>query len=464
MFNKKQKNESGAILILIIVFTGIFLLSISSLLGMVVYQKKLNDQHIAKVQAIHIAEAGINYYRWHLAHAEEDYTDNTGGPGPYIHTYEDPTTGLVGTFSLEITPPTIGSTIVNIKSVGWINKYPNIKKTLEVRYGKPSLAKYSYLTNSDIWLGDSESVSGTLHSNGGVRMDGTNDSLVTSAKETYICTTDHGCSNEEKPGVWGSGPNNDLWSYPVTEIDFNSITMDLANLKTEAQNDGHYYAPRNYGYHIIFQNNGTYNLYRITRLWWALYQIDDDDFSGCEWKAEEIRTQHYLGNYSLPNNGIIFIEDNVWVEGTLNGKVTLASAKFPDSASTNTSIIINNNIQYLARDGNHSLGLIAQKNIKVPRHAPNNLYIDGILLAQKGRVYRANYCWWWQRSIKNYIEVYGGIITNKIWTWSWVSGSNTVDGYRNTMSIYDSKLMFEPPPSFPTSSQYEFISWEEIPN
>lgn len=457
----KNNNQKGSMMILVVVFTGVFLVIITGLLGVVYYQQKLNNQHVAKVQALHIAEAGINYYRWHLAHDPDDFTDATSTPGPYIHQYNDPTTGLVGTFSLEIEPPQIGSTIVTIRSTGWINKFPLLKKTIEVKYGKPSLAHFSYLTNTDIWLGSTESVSGEMHANGGIRMDGTNDSLVTSAKTTYICTPDHGCSYEEKPGVWGNGPNSDLWSFPEPEIDFATITMDLSNLKTQAQADGDYYAAANYGYLVRFQNNGTYDLYTITRLYNALYQIDDDDFDGYEYKAEEIRNMTFLANHTIPNNGIIFIEDDVWVEGTVNGKVTLVSAAFPDAPSTNTSIFINNNVRYVARDGNHALGLIAQKNIQVPRHAPTSLYIDAVMLAQKGRVYRAVY---WNRLIKNYIEVYGGIITNKIWTWTWVSGSTTIDGYNQTKSIYDTKLTFSPPPYFPTSGNYTFITWEELPN
>jgi len=453
-------NKKGGVLILIVVFTGIFLVVITGLMGVVFYQKKLNDQYIAKIQALHIAEAGINYYRWHLAHAPNDFTNNTGQPGPYLFDYSDPTSNSVGKYSLEIDPPPVGSTVVTIRSTGWTNNYPLLKRTIEVKYGKPSLARYSFLTNSDIWLGSNESVSGEMHSNGGIRMDGENDSLVTSAKETYICTTSHGCSDEEKPGIWGNGPNNDLWDFPIPEIDFNTLTLDLANMKTAAQNNGHYYQPRNYGYLVSFRDNSTYDIYRVTQLYPAILQINDN-FTDYEYKSERIDSTSFVGNYPLPSNGLIFIEDNVWVQGTINGKVTLVSARFPDSPLTNTSIFINNNLRYLARDGNHSLGLIAQKNVQVPRHAPTNLSIDAILLAQKGRVYRGLY---YSRSIKNYIEVYGGIITNKIWTWTWVSGINVIDGYTNTKSIFDSKLIFSPPPYFPTSGDYSFITWEELPN
>ncbi len=455
---------SGAMLILVIVFTGIFVLILSAMIGLVLLQQKLSNQEVAEIQALHIAEAGINYYRWHLAHDPDDYTDGTGQAGPYEHSYSDPTTGEIGTFSLEIDPPPEGSTVVTIRSTGWVNKYPNIKKKIEAKYGKPSLARFSFLTNTDVWFGSNEHVAGEMHSNGGVRMDGTNDSLVTSAKETYTCTYSHGCSQsgETKPGVWGSGPNSDLWKYPVPEVDFNSITLDLATLKQQAQSNGHYYSHQNYGYHIIFKNDGTYDIYLVTQLYPSLYQVDDSDFLHCLYRQERIQNEALIGNYSAPSNGVIFVEDNVWVEGTVKGRFTLAAARFPDNPATNASIFINNNINYSARDGTNALGLIAQKNVVVPRHAPSTLTIDAVMLAQKGRVYRPYYCSGGS-VIDNSIEIYGGIITNKIWTWTWVSGSTVIDGYINTTNIYDNYIKFSPPPHFPTDNEYQLISWEELP-
>lgn len=457
-----KKTPHGVILILVVVFTGIFILILSGVLGLIIYQKRLTEIKVAKMQALHIAEAGINYYRWHLAHAPEDFQDGTGSSGPYTHDYYDPTTGLIGTYQLEIDPPEKGSTVVTIRSSGWINKYPNVVKKVEVKYGKPSLAKYSFLTNTDIWLGTNESVTGEFHSNGGVRMDGTNDSLVTSAKETYTCTSTHGCSgDEEKPGVWGAGPNSNLWKFPVPEVDFNTITIDLAELKKIASTTGNYYPTQNYGYHVIFQADGTYNIYTVTSLMPAIKRIEDDNLGYWEYVAEQIQNETFIGNFPFPQEGVIFIEDNVWVEGIIKGKVTLASARFPESFSTYTDIYINNNLTYTARDSTNVLGLVAQKNILVPKHAPSTLTIDAVLLAQKGRVMRLLYS---SYKLQDYIEVYGGIITNKIWTWTWVNSQDVpVDGYQQTKSIYNANLMYEPPPHFPTQNDYHFISWEELP-
>ncbi|MCG2690653.1 hypothetical protein L6249_01105, partial [Candidatus Parcubacteria bacterium] len=382
-----------------------------------------------------------------------------------------PSSDSSGVFSLEITPPVSSSTIVRIKSTGWVNNYPLVKRTIEARCGMPSLAKYSFLTNSDVWFGNAESVRGEMHSNGGVRMDGTNDSLVTSNRNTYICSTDFGCdiancnapcawiagTGCQCPGVWGAGPNSALWNYPVPIVDFNTITMDIAEFRAGALDFGSSGGGNN-GYHIIFQANGTFDVYIINSLKPAVKQRNDS-WTGWANIAEEINTETYSNNVSIPANGQLFFEDDVWVEGAVNGRVTLVAARLPDNVNQRKSIIINNNINYLARDGNHILGLIAQKHVKVPRYAPTDLTIDAILLAQNGRVFRNQYN---TPLIKNSIEVYGGIITNQTWTWTWVDGlGNTTDGYQNTVSIYDSNAYYSPPPSFPTTSEYVFISWEE---
>lgn len=461
LYTKIPPNQKGSMLIFVVVMTGIFMIMLAGFLGLVEYQLELTNARIAQVQATHIAEAGVNYYKWHLAHAPDDFTDGTSNPGPYVHDYYDPTTGLIGTYSLEVDPPEVGSTVVTIRSTGWVNDYPEITKTVEVRHGRPSLARYAFLTNSDIWLGDTESISGEIHSNGGVRMDGTNDSLVTSALETYTCTSSHGCSNETKPGVWGLGPNSDLWNYPVPVVDFNSITLDLADIKTAAVSGGHYYDEQNFGYHITFNSDGTYSLYTVTSLQPSIWRIDDDDLSGWTQVSEQINTESFIGTYTVPTSSPIFVEDDLWIDGTLNGKITVAAARFPENPSTYATIYVNDTLRYVARDDTNALGLVAQDNILVPKHAPNILIIDGILLAQKGRVMRLLYS---PYKVQDSIEVYGGIITNKIWTWSWVSGGGTtVDGYQNTSSIFHTNLLYAPPPYFPTSGEYQFISWEELP-
>jgi hypothetical protein len=475
-------NQKGFMLLAILGAVTIFLAFASGLASLGIYQNRLYVHQYAKVQALHVAEAGINYYVWHLAHNQNDFYDGTGsdpGPagspyGPYTHTYSSPAGDIVGTYSIEITPPPSGSTIVNIKSTGWINNFPDLKREISVRYGIQSLAHFSFLTNTDAWFGTFETVHGEMHSNGGVRMDGTNDAEVTSSRLNYTCTLNHGCdathcaspctwygaptSTCACPGVWGAGGGSALWNYPVTNIDFNNITTDLAKLKALATStSGKYFDSQGSGYHLIFKSDGTFDIYKVNNLENALSQ-KNDNWTGMTNIAEQIKNENNLQNYPIPANGVIYVEDNIWVEGTVKGRVTLVAAKLPDNVNTRKTIHINNNINYLARDGTNILGLVAQKHIKVPRHAPTNLNIDAILLAQNGRVFRNYYA---NPSIKNSIQVYGGIITYNTWTWTWTNSGVVIDGYSNTASTYDNQVLFSPPPSFPTTGEYSFISWDE---
>ncbi|NTU98757.1 hypothetical protein HGA64_01990 [Candidatus Falkowbacteria bacterium] len=482
IWNKLKNNQSGMILMTALVITGLFLVMASGLSGISFLQTKLYKQQLAKHQALHLAEAGINYYRWHLAHSQNDFMDGTGTDpggggapyGPYTHNYASPDGSITGKYELTITPPAVGSTIVGIKAVGWLDSYPNIKRGITVRYGIPSLAHYSILANSDVWFGNSEKVSGEMHSNGGIRMDGSNDSLVTSARSTWTCTSNFGCSGSSSchapctwasskctcPGVFGAGTSSSLWTSPVTTVDYNALTANISAIKTSAQSSGVYLTVNgsNKGYHIIFKNNGHFDARLVSAVNNGISQLDDN-WSSYVNTSESIRTEGSATDYAIPANGLIFVNDgDVWVEGVVKGRATLVAATLPENSSKYRTIFINNNLTYFARDGSNILGLIAQKDVKVPKHAPNTLTIDAVMLSQYGRVFYNNYS---SHSVKTKIEVYGGILTNKTWTWTWVSGSSTLDGYDDTALIYDPLATFAPPPSFPTTGQYTLVSWDE---
>src|SRR3989344_7686385 len=145
--------------------------------------------------AFSIAQAGVEYYRWHLAHAPEDYQDGTGGPGPYTHSYYDKSNNLVGQFILEIIPPPDGSTIVTVKSIGKVLNDSSVEKIIEAKLGIPSFAKYAAVLNANVRFGDGTEVFGEINSNGGVRFDGIAHNLVTSAVTSYD-DPDHVGNNE----------------------------------------------------------------------------------------------------------------------------------------------------------------------------------------------------------------------------------------------------------------------------
>lgn len=466
---KFKNNQAGIVviyeLLIMVVFSAVMLGVIRYAIG----QLQLVRQTAVREQAFQIAEAGINYYQWHLAHFPTDYQDGTGGAGPYIHTVVDQNTHVtLGQYSLTITPPSLGSTIVTIASTGATNADPKIKRTVTTRYGIPSLAKYSFLTNSDAWIGSSETVNGEFHTNGGVRFDGTGNSQISSSKSTYSCQSWSGspCPATEN-GIWGSAPQStkSLWNFPVPNVDFSSITADLATMKSSSQNGGIYLPPSNkQGYSLVFNSNGTISIYTVTNLrntptGWDVNgvahntKIDYNNRSKIDGNPNIAGVQ----DFAMPTDGQIYIEDNTWIEGTVNGRVNIAVAKLPYNSSSAPEVYIPNNLVYAAKDGSDVLGIVAQQDFLVTYFAPTTLEIDAAIIAQNGSAQR----WYFPGNVLSSITTFGSLSSYGTWTWSWVDGSNNiVSGYSTTNSTYDGNLLYGPPPYYPISSEgYKQISW-----
>lgn len=462
-------------LIIILILTAAFFLIISSMVDFVTLETRIEKRSIASQKAFDIAEAGLEYYKWRLAHFPQDFQDGTGGEGPYIHSYYDPQGGQVGQFSLAIAPHNSCAKAqwVDISSTGQTVDFPTVKRVLSSRYARPSVARYATIMNESVWLGPTELVKGLFHSNKGVRMDGLNDSLVTSALPTWNCTTSFGCSPpfETKPGVFGSGPGGaqGLWKFPVQPIDFTLITGNLVQIKLAAQASGVYIPrpvdigfPTAKGYHIIFNNNGsiTVNVVKTTqfvngyspetRTWYRSYEV--------------INQEVFYRTYTLPPScSVMFLEGEVWMEGEVNGKVTIASANLID-ATVDTSIILNNNITYTS-PSNSGLTAIAERNIRIPLYSPDTITLNGIFIAQKGffgrDYYDHGHTPW---HIRQKLIINGTLVSNLQSVTNWVDGNgNTVSGYRIEDQTYDLGLAFNPPPLTPfTDLEYKFVKWEEL--
>jgi type II secretory pathway pseudopilin PulG len=458
---KKLFKQSGDALLLLLIIISIFSVIMPPIISWTITTDKLVRETVTREQALQIAEAGINYYQWHLAHFPTDYKDGTNASGPYVHNYIDTDTqNVLGQYSLVITPPTNGSTIVTISSTGNTSDNPTLKRTITAKYGIPSLAVYSFLSNDVIWIGPSETVNGQMQSNNGIRFDGIGNAPIGSAKSTYTCTSGQGspCPKTEN-GVWGSASQTvqNFWQFPVPAVDFSALTSNLASLKSSAQSGGIYLPPSNAnGYSLVFNSNGTVSVYKVTSLLsdptgWDVYNNahnEDIDYNN--------RTLQYT--VAIPSNGIIYVEDNTWVEGVVNGRVMLAAAKLPYVASTAPNIYIQNNLTYQAKDGSDVLGLLSQQNIVVAYKAPSNLEIDAALIAQNGS---AEMYYYPSGAVKNNISIFGSIMTFGQWTWNWVDGNNNnISGYATTVDTYDNNLLYSPPPGFPLSaSGYKQISW-----
>lgn len=501
MKNRILTEEKGAIVLSILVYAGIAVVIVSSLIGLLVTTFRNSTDLVDREQSFQIAEAGIDYYRWHLAHAQSDYYDGQGATstGPYVHTYYDKNGDAIGKYYLTITPPPVGSTLVKVKSKGVLDVNPRTARSIQVQLAIPSLAKYAVVANADMRFGEGTEIFGPIHSNGGVRFDGLAHNVVTSARTSYD-DPDHTGSSEfgvhthkdAPPGLGitdtfralesppaGVPVRTDVFEtgrvFPVPAADFAGITTDLAAMKTSAQASGRYFASSGaLGYHIVLKNNDTFDLFRVTSLFPVPSNCNDGGIGQTNWGTWSIQNQVLIANYANPTNGIIFLEDHVWVDGIINtARLTIAAGRFPDNVTTRRSITVNNNLLYTNYDGRDVIALIAQDNINVGMVSADTLRIDAALMAQNGRAGRYYYepnenfpAGGGQTRCSPYharstLTLYGMIGTAQRYGFAYTDGT----GYDIRNISYDANLLYGPPPSFPlTSDQYSTVFWQEVPN
>ena len=469
----------GYLILMGIVYGAIFLTVFGALLSFVLTENRVQNAEEGEARALAIAEAGLEYYRWFLAHYPADLQNGTGLPGPYVIPYDDPEGGETGEISLEINGNTACNqvTSIDIESTGTAYGSPNASRTVVARYAQPSVAEYSYVLNDSVWAGADRVILGPYHSNGGVHMDGTANSPVTSSVDGWNCTGSYGCSpaSSTASGVLGSGPNQDLWEWPVPQVNFAGIAADFGTLKTLATASGIYY-PRYSttnntnaaaywrGYHLIFNANGTVTVRRVS----ATTQLDiygKVNSADPDWDRALINNETNYETRTIPVDcGLIFVEDHVWVEGTIPQKVTLVAANVVN-ANIAPNAYLRGNIQYGATDGSDGLTLIAEHNVLITPDSPNTMILNGIFIAQGGAFGRNYYDNSTPYDPKTTLTILGTTVSNKRTGTRWCLNSpscTSYGGYGTRVDSYDRRLATDPPPFTPiVSTDFEFIEWRE---
>jgi Tfp pilus assembly protein PilX len=474
-------------------------------------------------QAFNIAEAGLNYYMWHLNHNSTDFKDGQSTPttpdatlgyGPYTHNYIDSNGATEGTYTLWINP-TSNSSVVTVRSIGQAAG-TSIKRTVQAQIGSPSFASYAVSSDSALWFGNDETADGPVDSNQGVRMDGPSNSTVSSANTTYTPSNALGGDGNSHPGVWCNSSvatpvncntrSKSAWVYPVPQVDFNQVSAALCTIKKAAFSSNsstsalatqsnacsqvpttltNSYLPerstsysQTRGYLVVLNSNGTYNLYDVN--------AENDQASNY---SSALTLQSVATNVSPASSGVLFAEDNVWVLSNPNfhGRLTIAAGRLAStSSSTYADINIAGPLLYSTKNGSDAIGLIAQDSVVVAPYAPPasgvfNFEIDGALLAENGEVWypdiyrtNTNRCTHGWTNSNQTLTFYGSIATRQTWTWNWLDGGGQcgdaaydatngyISGIENTTTSYDYNLEYAPPPDYPLTSGYNILSWREI--
>lgn len=518
--NVRQAGQRGFILPTILSFIVAGLIIAGAVTEVIYTNFFIIGNNVQSQKAFNIAEAGVNYYLWHMSHNATDFKDGKTVPatadpvlgyGPYVHTYIDDNAINQGTFTLWIKPQSNGSTLATVRSIGKI-KNSNVSRTIQAQLGATSFASYAVVADTALWFGDTEGVDGPVHSNQGVRMDGSSNADVTSANSTYVPSGAIGGDGASHPGVWCSPSvitpvncntrSKSDWHYPVPLVNFNQVSGSLCTIKkvafaadtateglvnqsspcsqTPTTRTAAYLPQRGAsssatrGYLIQLNPNGTYDLFNVNN--------ENDTLAGY---ANALATQSVATGISIPSSGVIFAEDNVWVRSspTYSGRVTIAAGRL--ATTNNASIKVVDNLVYGTKNGDDAIGLVAEDSVLIaPYAAPATgnftFEIDAAVLAQSGGVmYPSNYTAGSATCTRGWVGAnqkllfYGSIASRQTWTWSWLRGGACGDaaaygggiyisGFKNNDTNYDYNLLYSPPPSYPITGSYNILSWREV--
>lgn len=395
------KTERGFLTIFVLITASVFLFILGELMGSLTLERTSGRLGADAEKAFHIAEAGLEYYRWHFAEFPGDLKDGTAVSGPYQHTVTDPESGsAAGTFSLAISGVTSCGVLTSatVRSTGWMNATPTRTKTLIGQFGKPTLAAQA---------------------------------------------------------------------SPATP-DTDGIAATLADLKTYAESSGVYLPPLEegeHGYKIVFNSNGTLSaspVTEVTEIWG--YSTDD----GWEEESTIIAATGAATNYSIAAGcPVVFVEDTVWLQGTVSGKVTLVAAN-PESAGVNPDIILTGNITY-AHAYDDGLTAIAEDSVLISLESPDVMQLSGIYVASRGHFGRHRYDASGEHAVPPGLESY--VLRSALTTFGtfasagevdikWTSAGAFISGYSSETHVRDTLLSVVPPPFTPaTADDFRIIDW-----
>lgn len=436
----REKGASTPAVISVIAF---LLLVLSSALVLVEGDRVFILREQSSDKALHIAEAGIHDYLWHL-NKDSLYYKNSMHPAQGEDefgnkrwaNYED------GQYHLEITPPASDVPLLTVKSEGRVKSLTGayVTRTVKVVLRKRSFTNYIYLTDhetvegttSKIWWITGDIVRGPLH---------TNDDLHTSGQPYFmqdVTISGHldaqgGLPLFDKSYKEGADPVE----FPATNL----------RLREYAQADGYYY----------------YGETRITMKDSSL-EIVNRDRSG--------RTTGPVGTVSLPANGIIYVDGiasakgtsgngDVYLSGTYSGRLTIAARNI---------IYLTGDVRYNNADAD-ILGLIADNYIYI-NHFDKDRYgwyrvdVASYDIEIDAAIFALNHSFGFERYSegppKGTIKVVGSIAQRyrgPVGTFSW--GGTIRSGYCKDYH-YDPRMAYQTPPHFiePANAGFEITSWQ----
>jgi hypothetical protein len=236
-------------------------------------------------------------------------------------------------------------------------------------------------------------------------------------------------------------------AHPVFKGGYDSgvnvtLPSDFTPLKTAASTGGKWLQMAgNQPVFIQFNSNGT-----------VTWRIDGNtDWSGGGWTTEPLST-------FAPNGAVWCNENNLHIKGVLRGRVTVGARD---------KVWIDGDLTYATdpRTGPSTdmLGLCAENKLyisDVPENrGPNNDFtLMGSIFSRTDGLWAEHYN---TRPVEGKMITVGGMIQNIGGYTGTFSGNSITHGFLPGGTYYDDRLMNDTPPFFPTTGNFEVVSWFE---
>jgi hypothetical protein len=380
---------------MVIAITSILFVLATTLMFMVAYQTQGTSLRTSHLQAMDVADAGINAY---LYQERQQY-------GYYLTT---PDTGPVTIASGEAyrvtaQPPANGQPLT-LFSTG---STPDGTVTIAATIRLPTFADYMFMSNADLNIGSAATINGQVRCNGNIVNAGhITGKVIAAGTVTNTGIMDQGYSANQAPAP------------------FSTLGADMNTIMLSCQGNNSYFpASGAYGY-LVTVNGQTVTVAKVT--------------GGT---TTGNLTTTLVRTFTVPPSGALYFADDIWVQGTYSVPLTIVSSD---------DIYIPNNYGPAAMNSTVTGGLIAASDIIVPcwyASVPQQMTLTAALLAVNGRVTADMEMGVFRNQItitgsETYSDANGGFVT--------VDGNgNALAGFRSRTYTYDQRLDDYPPPKYP---------------
>jgi hypothetical protein len=251
---------------------------------------------------------------------------------------------------------------------------------------------------------------------------------------------------------------NGIWNYnnahPVFKGGYDkgvnvTLPANLTPLQTAAQSGGKYFTGAGGDVFIQLNSDGTAT--------WR--QGGAADWSGGGWSTTALTS-------FAPNGAVYLTGANLRIKGTLHGRLTIGVGGTTGSAAQG-NMWLDNDIVF--RDdprlgySSDMLGLVAENKLWITDNAlnrgPNNTFtLMASVFSRTDGLWAQNYG---SRPVEGKLTTLGGTIQNIGGYTGTFSGTTITHGFTPGGTYYDERLMNDAPPYFPTTGNFEVVSWFE---